>query len=281
MTKKELSVLMRGLESVFDIVRLVNVSETEQISVDDDGNFKEQNYNCYAVWNKTHRCENCISAKALTNKSRVTKFEFIGNDVYYAVAKYIEIDGYDYVLEMVSKITDEILFGAYGKNEFVESITTYNKKLYLDALTGAYNRHYYDEHLKELTGSAAAMFDADFFKGINDNFGHKAGDIALHTIAAITLRCISEADTLVRYGGDEFLLVFKDITQDELEHTLECIRSEVNSTVIDEYPEIRLSVSMGGVYGKGKFDKLIHMADEMLYKAKQTRNTVKINVLEN
>ncbi len=88
---------------------------------------------------------------------------------------YIEVDDTPYMLEMVDKLNDDILFGAFGMNgkeKFVNTITSHNKKLYTDALTGAYNRLYYSEQLQQLAKvKAIALFDADNFKSINDTFG--------------------------------------------------------------------------------------------------------------
>ena len=112
------------------------------------------------------------------------------------------------------------------------------------------------------------MMDADDFKGINDTYGHQAGDLALKTIAKTAFACMRGSDCCVRYGGDEFLLLFREIPFDRFAARLEEIRLAVSGATLQEYPEIRLSVSIGGAYGTGGMPELMRLADQMLYQSK-------------
>ncbi|MGN1340004.1 MAG: GGDEF domain-containing protein [Oscillospiraceae bacterium] len=274
MTSEEVCTLIKELEYAFDIVRLVDVTLTRQYTPDENNRLVCGKYDCYAVWNKSHRCENCISAKAISRKTRITKFEFIGSEVYYVISKYTEVDGNPYALEMVTKITDETLFGAYGQNSFVKSIESFNARLYTDSLTGAGNRAYYDEQLSGLGGfSAVAIMDVDLFKEINDSYGHTAGDMALQCAVQAVTSCIRSSDHILRYGGDEFVLIFRDLPPEKLQSKLDDICRRVAETVIPEYPEIRLSASIGGCRSDIFPDtaSAVKAADRLLYKAKERR----------
>lgn len=263
--------MLNYLQSAFDIVRLVDAATNRQFFLNNAGEAAEEPYRCYAVWKRGERCENCISAKVFSTRGRAAKFEFVGGDVYHVLAKYLEVEGVPYSLELVSRITDETLFGAYGRSELVRSISNYNRKLYCDPLTGARNRQYYAEQLKEMRGDfAVAMMDADDFKSINDTYGHQAGDLALKAIAKTALACMRGSDCCVRYGGDEFLLLFREIPFDRFAARMEEIRLAVLGVTLQEYPEIRLSVSIGGTYGTGGMPELIRLADQMLYQSKAT-----------
>ena len=151
MTINEAKTLVAELKKVFDTVRFVDVSMTLEFDIN-DMDFVHRNLNCYAVWNKTGRCENCISSKAYATKSRLTKYEFINQDIYYVVAKYFEVEGAGLVLEVVSKVTDEILFGALGKEKIIQKILEYNDKLYKDPLpahtTGAISKNSFNILIK-------------------------------------------------------------------------------------------------------------------------------------
>lgn len=98
--------------------------------------------------------------------------------------------------------------------------------LYRDSLTGAYNRRYYEEVVRKTIGPAGvALLDVDNFKICNDTYGHYAGDMALKTAANAIQSCIRESDLLIRYSGDEFLLVLPGIPGDFLQTKLEQIRA--------------------------------------------------------
>jgi putative two-component system response regulator len=181
------------------------------------------------------------------------------------------------MLEMVTKLNDETLFGAYGKNKFIKTIESYNRKLYIDSLTGAYNRRYYDEQLKKLPRlSAVAMIDVDNFKKINDAFGHTAGDEVLEEIVKNISSCVRPVDAVVRMGGDEFLLAFQNISEEVLKTRLENIRQSVSSISISEYPDLRVSVSIGAVYSEKYAASRSELADKCLYKAKENKNALVI-----
>ena len=114
-------------------------------------------------------------------------------------------------MEMVFKMTDKIFLGAYGSGSLIDKISRFNRELYEDPLTGARNRRYFEEQLKSLDKMGAiAMIDVDNFKQINDSYGHVAGDAALCTIVRTIFEHVRADDVVLRYGGDEFLLMFEE-----------------------------------------------------------------------
>lgn len=274
-TTKELISFVKEQRRIFDVVRLVDVSMTIQYTITEDGGLKPEVYQCYAVWNKNRRCENCISAKAFAIKGKLTKFEFVNNEVYFVVANYAKLEGVPYVIELVSKINDEALFGAYGKNSFIESIEAYNRKIYTDPLTGAYNRQYYNEQLKRLNRfNGIVMLDVDNFKPINDTYGHAVGDDVLKRIVETVMEQIRPSDAIIRLGGDEFLIVFQSIEKNALAERLETIRQAILSIRVQDYPLLRISISMGAVYTVTPTVDLVTLADQSLYEAKETKNSI-------
>lgn len=275
MTQDEARLLMGQLQIVFPIVRLVDASLARQFTLLPDGTLRPEPYHCYDVWKKQRRCDNCISARALARKGRMAKFEFVDDAVYYVVAMYLEMDAAPYVLEMASQVTDDTLLEAYGKNRFLQDIAAYNRRLYIDPLTGAYNRRYYEEQLQDLSSlSALAFLDLDGLKAVNDTWGHPAGDAALKAAADAILGCIRGTDALIRYGGDEFLLVFWDMPRKAFAAKLEQIRSAVAGARTAVYPQLALTVSIGALYRSGTPLELIGEADRLLYQAKRSRNHV-------
>ncbi|QIB69601.1 GGDEF domain-containing protein [Aminipila butyrica] len=278
MTREEIYNLVNEVSKVFDVVRLVNVSDTKELVMNGAGQISESDHRCYATWNKEMRCENCISAKAYISKSRLSKFEFIDDEAYHVVSMYVEVEQAPYILEMVSKFSDDTLFGAYGKSEFVQTISNFNQKLYIDPLTNTYNRRYYEEQMAGLTGiDCLAMIDLDNFKTINDSFGHTTGDAVLRRAADIFLAHIRNTDSVVRYGGDEMLILFRHISPEDCEDLLEQIRMAVCKATFEDYPNLALSVSIGGFYCGGSRCNTIDEADKLLYLAKRERNKLQFS----
>ena len=162
-----------------------------------------------------------------------------------------------------------------------KEIDTYNEKLYQDALTGAFNRRYYDEVVISSIGPAGvAVMDLDDFKVCNDTFGHHAGDTALEVAANAIRSCIHKNDLLIRYGGDEFVLILPGIPADYLQTKLEKVRAKVQDTSVPGYPHLRLSLSIGGAMQTvtDSMESTTRRADHLMYQAKQHKNAV---VVEN
>ena len=179
-----------------------------------------------------------------------------------------------------NKIDYDRLF-SYEKYTFLSRRQRNLQLLYIDSLTSVYNRRYYDEHFKDADDiQAIVVIDVDDFKHINDNHGHDVGDIVLQSIAQTVLSCVRKTDAVIRYGGDEFIIIFYSIPADIFKKKLERIRRSVDGLIIDDYPELHMSVSIGGAYGIGTTKKLFKAADNMMYQSKNTKNQVTICFLD-
>jgi diguanylate cyclase (GGDEF)-like protein len=151
-----------------------------------------------------------------------------------------------------------------------------------DALTGCYNKHYFNERMPNELAFARrndkmlslAVLDLDHFKQINDTHGHPAGDKILRETAQITQTVIRRGDVLVRYGGEEFALIMREASANDAHLVAERIRRAVETArFIYEGKQIPVTVSIGiATYAKGSPDNdrdLLRVADERLYWAKQ------------
>ena len=119
------------------------------------------------------------------------------------------------------------------------------------------------------------MIDLDDFKVYNDTFGHNAGDQALDTVVQVIRRHIRKTDMLVRYGGDEFLLVMPGIIEDIFDNKLRQIQECIHAEKVPGYDRLKLSVSIGGVLtGSDTIESAIRRADQYMYQAKTRKNFV-------
>ena len=158
------------------------------------------------------------------------------------------------------------------------------EELYKDPLTGAYNRRYYEEVVRKSIGPAGiALMDVDDFKICNDTYGHHAGDLALEAAANAIQSCIRSSDLLIRYGGDEFLLVLPGIPSDILQTKLEQIRAAVQQATVPGYSHFRLSLSIGGTMQAitDSMENAVRRADRLMYQAKCRKNAVTVELPEN
>ena len=155
------------------------------------------------------------------------------------------------------------------------------EELYKDPLTGAYNRRYYEEVVRKSIGPAGiALMDVDDFKICNDTYGHYAGDMALKTVANTIQSCIRKSDLLIRYGGDEFLLVLPGIPGDFLQTKLEQICTAAQMASVPGYSHFRISLSIGGTIQSlaDPMDNIVRRADRLMYQAKGRKNAVMVEV---
>ena len=264
--------LMERLRGIFDIVRLVDPERTKVLTLTDEGRLVDQPGTCHMVWNKSNRCENCISGKVFARKSFLNKIEFREDQAYFVMAKYIEIGGHGCVLEMVSKLSDGRWLDMGGHRMLLDRGTNFDRSIFVDSLTGAYSRRYYEKFLadSEQVGGVA-MIDVDHFKEVNDRFGHLVGDKALQAVAKAVQSNLRESDILIRYGGDEFLLLMPKIRQKDMERVIERVEQAVSRAKVESHPELDLSASIGGVCDMHPLTEAIRRADAQMYKNKAKR----------
>lgn len=266
----QLEALLERLKGIFDIVRLVDPESTKVLSLGKDGRLTEMPGTCHMVWNKSGRCENCISSKALARKESLNKIEFKDDQAYFVMAKYVEVGGRGCVLEMVSKLSDGRWLDMGGRRMLLDRGSNFDRSAFVDSLTGAYSRQYFECFLAESEQvEGVVMIDVDHFKEVNDRFGHLVGDKALQSVAQSILSNLRQTDVLVRYGGDEFLLLVPHIRPGE--HVIQRVREAAASARVEGYPELELSASVGGVCGVRPLTEAIRQADEKMYQNKAER----------
>ena len=275
MTMEQAEVKMSCLREVFPFVRLVKGSVLKDREREPAEGLPRA-CQCYEFWKKDKPCENCISRDVLDSQGEESKIEFIDDQMYQVFSRYVEIDGEPYVMEMIKELDERTLLDSEGYEKLLSHLTVYNEKLYKDALTGAYNRRFYEDEVKDMNGPAGvAVIDLDDFKIYNDTYGHHAGDLVLETAADIIRRYVRKSDMLIRYGGDEFLLILPDIQSDIFAAKLKMIQERIYEATIAGYNRLQMSVSIGGVmFNSGDIKEAVSRADKLMYRAKKRKNMV-------
>ena len=171
------------------------------------------------------------------------------------------------VVRLVDPSANAVLeIDANGSRFLLDRTRGEDMQLFLDPLTGVYSRRYFETYRTHLEGmEGVALIDVNSFKHINDTCGHAAGDAALRDIAGAIRSCIRKTDILIRYGGDEFLLLFPRMTEEIFPEKKKQIQQAVRGVRMSEFADIRLSVSVGGVCGVHPITEAIRKADYLMY----------------
>jgi diguanylate cyclase (GGDEF)-like protein len=184
---------------------------------------------------------------------------------------------------------EERLRGVVRERQKEEVLEDLSKLAIFDPLTGLYNRRQMDETLraeairamqrKDVVG--IIMADIDHFKRVNDTYGHRAGDLMLQATAQILKKNVRAADSVCRYGGEEFAIIMPGASLAILERTAEKIRLHFEKLSLDyEDQKIRTTISLGAAsfpQHASSLTEVLERADQALYQAKRAgRNRVVI-----
>lgn len=275
-TRQQAEEEAKMLEKVFDVVRFLEGDFFEQMQDDPRIGVKIGMCQCYDFWKKNKPCENCTSMKAYAEKKQKTKLEFLDADVFLVISRYLEIDDEACVMELVKHLENDTLIDTDGRDKLVGKLKGYQDKLYIDPVTGVYNRRYFEDEIRNMQNSAGvAMIDLDDFKLYNDIYGHDMGDQVLCIVADVIKNCIRKTDKLIRYGGDEFLLILSDMVRGTLRGKLRQIQEAIENATIPNCSRLKLTASIGGVISEdGQIDEAIAKADQLMYKAKDHKAQV-------
>ena len=275
-TRQQAAEETKMLEKVFDVVRFLEGDFFEQMQDDPRIGVKIGMCQCYDFWKKNKPCENCTSMKAYAEKKQKTKLEFLDADIFLVISRYLEIDDEACVMELVKHLENDTLIDTDGRDKLVGKLKGYQDKLYIDPVTGVYNRRYFEDEIRNMQNSAGvAMIDLDDFKLYNDIYGHDMGDQVLCIVADVIKDCIRKTDKLIRYGGDEFLLILSDMVRGTLRGKLLQIQEAIENATIPNCSRLKLTASIGGVISEdGQIDEAIAKADQLMYKAKDHKAQV-------
>lgn len=250
--------LLQYLQIPYDLVRYVDPITNKVIHIEKDGKMWESETSCSDIWNCLEKCSNCISRLSMQTRKRMTKLEVAGEDPYQVVSMYVEIDRKPCCLEMASRIDGDFMPDGYSRDEILSSVRIHKEKVYIDPVTGVYNKRYYVEKLSKMDNAAALMFaDIKNFKRINENFGHQAGDDVLRQVAGVLRDVAAGKGDVLRYSGDDFVTVFFKATEEELSEIQKEMCRRVEALRFPELPGVQLKLVTAGTSIPGRVEEML------------------------
>ncbi|MDF2520699.1 MAG: putative signal transduction protein [Clostridia bacterium] len=279
-------------EKMYDVMRIVDPMKKEVLELK-EGVLCKIESECYKLWKANVICENCVSIRAYNEDNTFIKMEYSSNKIFMITAVPISIHRKKFVIELLKDATNSLLMqnGEYGcEMKMLSTIEQMNRILVKDELTNLYNRRFINERLPvdllksslENKPLSIIFADIDFFKSINDTYGHPAGDQLLREFADELQRHIrSGKDWAARYGGEEFLICLSDSDIDAARVVADTIRKSIMKKEFvlgNERVHVTCSFGVHTVcdgYECLTVDGVIEIADRNLYKAKaEGRNRV-------
>ncbi len=274
--------------NLFDMVRVIDPIKKRVVNCGALGD-NSFTFVCYDFWRKEKKCDNCISGRAMKEDDTFIKVECQGDELYMVMASPININGKNYIVEMIKNITSNDILTGVDEQYMLESnrvIAELNKKIVTDTLTCVYNRNYIDERLpveiyeatEKKQSLSVLMIDIDWFKKVNDTYGHPTGDTALKTLCGLIQSNIRQGtDWAARYGGEEFIVLLQNTNQETAYKVAEKLRKLVEKERIKHDDHVfSITISIGAYTVKpdtNGFEEVIEEVDQNLYKAKkQGRN---------
>lgn len=280
------------LSNFYDTLRIVDPLSKQVIDVNNEsGEFKVHSGTCYHSLPKCSVCQNCVSYRSYLYNDTFVKIEKLeGDRPIRIISTPIKAVERRFILELIKKI-DYNMAGVEDEelNESISDIMDeLNLKVITDELTGVYNRRFINERVnvdifnlkKEEKSYTMVMTDIDFFKNINDKYGHLAGDLVLMEVAQIISDNVKRKSGWVgRYGGEEFIFVYYNMDLNDVIKNVEEIRKKLEEKVFKyNDSEMKVTASFGIVELDEKHNngsQIIEEADKLLYKAKKNgRNRI-------
>ena len=266
---------LRCLTPLFDVVRLVDPTDTAVVTLEEDGSLRREPYTCFHVWNRECRCFNCTSMQAAAGSCQRTKYEFIRENVFYVVSQPLTLfaggEQLEVVMEIVSHVSNQLLLEPQedGKN-MLERLEEIQEKLYRDDLTRAFNRRYLNEFTflhrgRDRLSSRIGLILLDLrqFKAVNDTLDHLAGDKMLSQVADVLQAHVRSQDSVIRFGGDEFVVLAQDMEYVQVTTGLKTLVERINAA------GYFVSVGHSHSCGERSMEELIKTAEMLMYEDKR------------
>lgn len=247
------------INKLFSVARLVDVSNNHVCKIV-DGKVVPTNRKCFCVWNRNRPCRNCITHRAFVEQKQITKLQYLKNAVQLVLAIPVVYNDMNYILELIKDITDSLVVNDeyHPDNTDINVIVNeLNTIALMDPFTNLFNKKYIEKQIYEDIEDIQskneiyilALLDIDNFKWVNDTYGHSSGDLVIQDVVSVIHKHIDHLNCwAARYGGDEFLLAFKDVTMNNVVSCCENIKKDIGTKEYDVNDSRFISSITIGVY---------------------------------
>ena len=284
---EEAKLFLSDMQREKEMLRIVDPVRQQVITIEGKTDAEAE---CCCCWGREGRCENCTSLRALHKEGLSYKMEVKNGHTYLVVSRFLRIDGRHCVLECVNDVTGKLLTHEEDSRQTEHFISCNNRALVSDALTGAYDRRFWEEqivpslddcHMNDVMVSMA-LLDIDDFKLVNDTYGHPAGDALLRDVFGFWRNKFDSRQRgaerlIIRFGGDELLiLAFGMELEPFREKIQQCYKHMRKICYYRDKVEITFSLSFGisstsELSADWDWDELLGKADQRMYKRKRIR----------
>lgn len=276
------------IQKLYDMARVVDPMR-KLVYECTDQNASSEYENCHQLWGRDISCDNCVSARAFNENQTFIKLDYTGGKVLMVTAIPFDTEDGRVVLELLRDVTTTgIIDDGDESMEIAKLISLRNEKIIKDTLVNCYNKRYITERLPyeivdavvKKSSLAVIMADIDWFRVVNNTYGHQTGDHILKGFVDCVAGCLTnERDWIARYGGEEFLICLHGLDEHQAWLKAEEMRIKLAETSFGVSGHaIRVTASFGVVCMENleaTDEELIRAADENLYKAKGSgRNKV-------
>ncbi|NOX16384.1 MAG: diguanylate cyclase [Epsilonproteobacteria bacterium] len=215
------------------------------------------------------------------NKNEMIIIAMTGNENHAVSAKFLKIGANDFINKPFSK--EELVCRINNALDAKEQLEKMQDMANKDFMTKLYNRRYFFEEIKSFYKQnapfAIAMLDIDYFKKVNDTYGHDVGDSVIISLANLLKQNTKGSDIVARFGGEEFCVALRNVDKKQAIGFFAKLRKIISdSTLKIAGKNIKFTVSIGVAFSdRKKIEKLLKVADDALYNAKKSgRNRVEI-----
>ena len=238
----------------------------------------------------------CSHIRSMKEFRHIPILLLVEEDEATTLAKGLEIGANDYLVtpiditELITRTNTQVKKKRY-QDELVATMQDNATAAVKDALTGIFNRRYFDIHVRKIFDTSLAannplvlgVCDIDFFKKVNDTYGHVAGDEVIKAFAKVISETIRLTDLVARFGGEEFVFVLPLTTLQDAIVVAERIRMKVDELDVvspgdQRTIEVTASIGITIIHPTDTLQSMLDRADQALYRAKQSgRNRVEFN----